>query len=376
VPTPDPAGATDPLFAHLAQLPDRGKEPNSAAVLERWVAAAQLAAGVEAGRLGWLVASTVVIAALQRAVDETGRSHFLLKGGTYLQYRLGSTGRTTKDVDGLIRGDLDEFFSALDVTLRQPWGPLTLTRTEAEVIAAGGKVIKPRRFWVKLSLRGKVWRSIKVEVAADKADAASEYDVLSSVRLSTSASRLPSSCSGSRCVSRSPRSSMPAPTRTTRRMNRTIAPVTSPTCSCFATSSASKGSSPRPSWPAPAQRYSTHVLRRPPYSGELPVPGHLWWPRIRTGRSTTSALPVNPASPCPCPRQSPRSTRGSRVWSPHGQRSPNHRHRPDDPHGTSMAGTIMKNHYLATSPIAAYAVPRDRVAEARPVVRWKPSRVG
>lgn len=183
MPTPDLPGTPDPVFAHLAQLPDRGKEPNSAAVLERWVAAAQQAAGVEAGRLGWLVASTVVIAALQRAVDETGRSHFLLKGGTYLQYRLGSTGRTTKDVDGLIRGDLDEFFSALDLALRQPWGPLTLTRTEAEVIAAGGKVIKPRRFWVKLSLRGKVWRSIKVEVAADEADAASEYDVLSSVRL-------------------------------------------------------------------------------------------------------------------------------------------------------------------------------------------------
>lgn len=51
------------------------------------MAAAQQAAGVEAGRLGWLVASTVVIAALQRAVDETGRTHFLLKGGTYLQYR-------------------------------------------------------------------------------------------------------------------------------------------------------------------------------------------------------------------------------------------------------------------------------------------------
>ena len=183
MPTPEPGGEVDPVFAHLAALQSRGKEPNSSAVLDRWVAAAQQAAGVEAGRLGWLVASTVVIAALQRAVDDTGRAHFLLKGGTYLQYRLGTTGRTTKDVDGLIRGDLEEFLTALDSALRQPWGPLTLSRTEAEAIDAGGRVIKPRRFWVKLAIKGKVWRSIKVEIAGDEAGAGNEHDVLSSVNL-------------------------------------------------------------------------------------------------------------------------------------------------------------------------------------------------
>ncbi len=182
MPTPD-SGDVDPVFAHLAQMQSRGKEPNSSAVLDKWVAAAQQAAGVEAGRLGWLVASTVVIAALQRAVDESGRTHFLLIGGTYLQYRLGSTGRTTKDVDGLIRGDLDEFLTALDSALRKPWGPLSLSRTEAEGIDAGGKVIKPRRFWVKLAIKGKVWRSIKVEIAGDEADSAQEHDVLTSVNL-------------------------------------------------------------------------------------------------------------------------------------------------------------------------------------------------
>jgi hypothetical protein len=181
--TIDPSEPTDPVFAQLARLPDRGKEPNSSAVLDKWIAAAQHSADIEAGRLGWLVASTVVIAALQRAVDSTGRAHFLLKGGTYLQYRLGSTGRTTKDVDGLIRGDLDEFLVALDLAFRQPWGPVTLSRTEAEVIDAAGKVIQPRRFWVKLAVRGKVWRSIKVEIAGDEADAAEEHDVLSAVHL-------------------------------------------------------------------------------------------------------------------------------------------------------------------------------------------------
>ena len=46
------------------------------------------------------------------------------------------------------------YFIALDLALRKPWGPLTLSRTEAEVIEAGGKLIKPRRFWVKLAIKG------------------------------------------------------------------------------------------------------------------------------------------------------------------------------------------------------------------------------
>ena len=65
---------------------------------------AQVRAGLSADRLSWLVASTVVVAALQRAVDDTGTPLFLLKGGTYLQHRLHRQGRATKDVDGIARG--------------------------------------------------------------------------------------------------------------------------------------------------------------------------------------------------------------------------------------------------------------------------------
>jgi len=53
---------------------------------------------MDAGRLGWLIASTVVVAALQRAVDQSGRSLFLLKGGTYLQHRMSWAGRPNRAV--------------------------------------------------------------------------------------------------------------------------------------------------------------------------------------------------------------------------------------------------------------------------------------
>jgi hypothetical protein len=165
-------------LARMDKLPKRGKSPASARVLNDWITRAQQTLGMEAGRLGWLIASTVVVAALQRAVDETGRSLFLLKGGTYLQHRLSYAGRPTKDVDGLVRGDLDSFLAVLDGALRLPWGPLTLARSEAEVIATPTRVDKPRRFDVRVSLKGQVWRRIQVEVAPDEAGAGAEEDVI------------------------------------------------------------------------------------------------------------------------------------------------------------------------------------------------------
>lgn len=163
--TPDGPGP----FQRLDHLPDRGKEPNSARTLDTWIIQAQERVGVDHGRLGWLVASTVVVAALQRAVDESDAPRFLLKGGTYLQHRLDWAGRSTKDVDGIVRGDIDGFLDALDRSLREPWGPLRLSRTESEVIQMPTRVLRPRRFDVKVSLRGVVWRSVKVEISPDEA---------------------------------------------------------------------------------------------------------------------------------------------------------------------------------------------------------------
>ncbi|MFN8106659.1 MAG: hypothetical protein U0R21_02600 [Nocardioidaceae bacterium] len=97
------------IGSRLAALPGalkpKSKQPVSTKVLNTWIAQAEGQLGDEAqdGRLGWLIASSVSIAAVQRALDADGRELFLLKGGTLLQHRLNATARTTKDVDGLIR---------------------------------------------------------------------------------------------------------------------------------------------------------------------------------------------------------------------------------------------------------------------------------
>ena len=77
------------LYSRLRALKAKTKQPNSATVLNNWITSAERdMEGVEGGRLGWLVASAVVTAVLQRAVFADGTSRFLLKGGTMLQHRL------------------------------------------------------------------------------------------------------------------------------------------------------------------------------------------------------------------------------------------------------------------------------------------------
>lgn len=228
--------AQKPIHTRLTSLGERGKEPASKSILNAWVNQAQAQVGLDTGRLGWLIASTVVVAALQRALDEQGRTRFLLKGGTYLQHRLSWSGRPTKDIDGMVRGDIDEFLAALDDALRLPWGPLTLTRDAIEVINAPGKIIKPRRFDVLVSLKGQVWRRIQIEIAPDEAGASSEQDILAAPRAcTTSACPARTTLSESPCGSRSPRKSTPGPTRTIHQACATTGPATSLTCYCCAT---------------------------------------------------------------------------------------------------------------------------------------------
>ncbi len=174
------------LAAMLSTLKPKAHEPVSTRVLNAWIAQAEMALGEEAagGRLGWLVASSVAIAAVQRAIDSDGRHLFLLKGGTLLQHRLVASARSTKDVDGLVRGDIDTFIDALDDALAEPWGPLTLRRADVEVINAPTRVILPRRFDLILELRGVTWRRIQMELSPDEAGIGDEHEAIEPPALS------------------------------------------------------------------------------------------------------------------------------------------------------------------------------------------------
>ena len=169
----------------LAGLKDKSKEPNSVRVLNSWIDRAEQEVGAErSGRIAWLVATTVAAAKLQQIIDSEGKPHFVMKGGTMLQHRLGMEARSSRDLDGIVTEDLDDFLERLDATLSESWGPITFRRTPAEVIRVPSKVVKPRRFEMVLELRGKVWRRITVEISPDEGGAGASQVAFEAPRLS------------------------------------------------------------------------------------------------------------------------------------------------------------------------------------------------
>ena len=163
----------------LGALKPKGKEPRSRSVLESWISHAEAAVDpARQGRLSWLIASTVAVAALQRVVDESGTSCFSLKGGTLLQHRLGLASRATKDLDGIVRGDLDAFFGQMDEVLAEGWGPISFGRGEVEEIRVRAKLVNPRRFDLVLSIKGETWRKVAVEISPDEGNAASFQEIV------------------------------------------------------------------------------------------------------------------------------------------------------------------------------------------------------
>lgn len=173
------------LAGMLRALKAKESQPASVSILNNWITHAESRLGDEAGggRLGWLIASSVAVVAVQRALDAEGRQLFLLKGGNLLQHRLDVPARTTKDIDGLVRGDIDDFLSALDEVFREPWGPFTLRRGSVEVINVPTRLLRPRRFDVYIELRGTTWRRVQFEISPDEAGIGDDSESIESMPL-------------------------------------------------------------------------------------------------------------------------------------------------------------------------------------------------
>lgn len=153
----------------ISSLGDRGKEPASARALDSWIASAERAVGPRArGRVGWLVSSTVASAKLMQVLADDGMPAFALKGGTLLQYRLALDSRATRDIDGVVRCDMERFEAALDDALGIPWGAISFSRGPMKEFAVPGKTVSPRRFDLMMSISGKLWRRVKVEISPDE----------------------------------------------------------------------------------------------------------------------------------------------------------------------------------------------------------------
>lgn len=164
---------TDPF----ADLPDKDRFPKSARILDGWINDAQKIVGSRGERVGWILASTIVAAALQRAMHDEAPV-FLVKGGVFIERALDLKARATKDLDTLYRGAEHDLVDHIDQALAEPWGEITFSRTELTTVDKAKRVIKPRRFKVQLDIRGVRWRSVQVEVSFAEGASGEHTDVL------------------------------------------------------------------------------------------------------------------------------------------------------------------------------------------------------
>ncbi|MDR1426560.1 MAG: nucleotidyl transferase AbiEii/AbiGii toxin family protein [Bifidobacteriaceae bacterium] len=147
-------------------LPEMERPSPSARSLNQWVRDAVGLTGETERRIGWLLSSTVAIAALQRAMGADQSPLFWVKGGVYLEMRLARA-RATKDVDTVFRGQVEQLRSTLHDALSLPWGPFQIDYSELQVITGAQRPegLKPVRLDMRLWLKGAIWRKVRVEVS-------------------------------------------------------------------------------------------------------------------------------------------------------------------------------------------------------------------
>ena len=159
-------------------LEPRSKEPNSGTNFLNWLAQAATRQRIAPKRLNRLVANGIVIAALQQALHDDGRSEFLVKGGTQIELRLGLRARASADLDTLFRGEFTSFLDRLDDVLIEGLGPFSLQRSVPEEIDVPSRRVNPQRLIIKIELRGKTVLSAQLEVAPDEAGAGQLVDMI------------------------------------------------------------------------------------------------------------------------------------------------------------------------------------------------------
>ena len=123
-----------------------------------------------------MVASSIFIAALQRVLHADGQPRFLIKGGAYIELRLGLSSRATKDIDAIFRGSFDGYLQTLDEALSVPFDGITFLRKEPKTIEVPGLVEKPRRIEVVLRFQGRTWRRVTLEISGDEGIAKGAVD--------------------------------------------------------------------------------------------------------------------------------------------------------------------------------------------------------
>lgn len=153
---------------------------NLRALRDRLTAAAKRE-GVVFGRLQQHVGVLVVAQFMNRAADEQGAPVLLVKGGASLELRRGiPESRTSKDLDAVIRGDIETVYERLADAGADGWEGFTATFTAPVAFEVPGLVAKPHRLTAKLAYQGKPFVSVPIEISPIEAGNAETHDMIES----------------------------------------------------------------------------------------------------------------------------------------------------------------------------------------------------
>lgn len=134
---------------------------NLRALRDRLTAAAKRE-GVVFGRLQQHVGVLVVTQFMASLTDEHGEPLLLVKGGASLELRRGiPESRTSKDLDAVIRGDIETVHDRLVEAGADGWEGFTAVFTPPAEFEVPGLIAHPHRFTGKLSYQGRPFVSVR-----------------------------------------------------------------------------------------------------------------------------------------------------------------------------------------------------------------------
>jgi hypothetical protein len=107
------------------------------------------------------LSAMMFVGALERVREEDTSARFLIKGGLAIELRFQDRARTTRDLDAVFAGSIDDLLTDFDEAFAEPFSGFTFTYTQPEKIRDTGA----HRLEVKLSYEGRSWSTLKVEVS-------------------------------------------------------------------------------------------------------------------------------------------------------------------------------------------------------------------
>lgn len=143
-----------------AYRPPKG-QPKTEKHLGQLVSQYAEASGLGVGRVRQRVSAMAFVGALERVREEDSPARFLIKGGMACELRFQGKARTTRDLDAVFHGSLDELLADLDAAFAESYSGFSFSYSEPEAIGETGS----HRFEVKLQYAGRGWATLRVEVS-------------------------------------------------------------------------------------------------------------------------------------------------------------------------------------------------------------------